>query len=249
MVEQLKLDASKLTNLYFRLAAFFFNDNTQNKFICGGSLVSRKVVVTAAHCVRNKGESENRKAEDSTFYFGKYNLESISGDPGSIVSGVTQLIVHPQWNSSNTDQYDSDIAIALLLRTVEFSKFIRPICIWTETKSYSDMVGKEGIVVGWGKTDLTAISTQRPMWTKLPVVKSLDCVRSDPTFSKLTSDSTFCAGDRTGTTGPCNGDSGMLINSFPFNNLDLLLKFVFQVADSLLRKAASFICEESCHRL
>lgn len=156
--------------------------------------------------MHNKQDSQIRKAEEATFFFGKHNLDSLSGEQGYIVSGVTQLIVHPDWNFLS-DRFDADIALAVLLRTVEFSSFVRPICIWTETTSYTDLVGKNGIIAGWGKTEFTAVSTATPMWTKLPVVATQTCINSNYKFSLLTSDRTFCAGDRTGETGPCNGDS------------------------------------------
>lgn len=110
-------------------------------------MISTKLIVTAAHCVRSKKESYTRKAEEATFYIGKHNLESLNGEQNYIVSGVTQLIVHPNWDP-NDDKYDADIAVAVLLRKVPFSKFVKPICLWTATNSYQDLVGKKGIVAG-----------------------------------------------------------------------------------------------------
>lgn len=188
------------------MAAYYHNGRGDSRFICGGSLVSTKLVVTAAHCVQYKGESP-KKAEEASFYMGKHNLESLSGEPNYIVSGVTQFIVHHDWNV-NEDRYDADIAIAVLLRTISFSKFVKPICLWTATTAFDDIVGKKGVVAGWGKTELDAVSTAEPKWAQLPVVSTVDCLRSNDAFNKLTSDRTFCAGDRSGKTGPCLGDSG-----------------------------------------
>lgn len=193
-------------NLYFvssRLAAFY---HSSSGFICGGSLISAKLVVTAAHCIQNKNEQVRRRAEDSTFYLGKHNLESLF-EPNIVVAGVTDLIVHPNWNF-NDDHFDADIAIAVLLNHVPFSKFIRPICIWTETSSYEDMIGHNGVVTGWGKTEFDAISTGAPRWTDLPVVSLVTCLQSNKAFNDLTSDRTFCAGKTSDMRGPCSGDSG-----------------------------------------
>lgn len=63
-------------------------------------------------------------------------------------------------------------------------------------------------MLGWGKTEFDAISTNQPKWTELPVVNELTCLRSNDAFNKLTSERTFCAGNKNGNTGPCNGDSG-----------------------------------------
>lgn len=134
-------------------------------------------------------------------------MESLSGEIGNIVSGVSEFIVHSDWNY-NAESYDADIAIAVLTRTVTFSKFVKPICLWTNTIGYNDLIGKNGFVAGWGKTEKDAVSTTLPQWTTIPVVSESTCLRSDNSFGALTSDRTFCAGDKTGKTGPCNGDSG-----------------------------------------
>lgn len=189
--------------MFLRLAAFY---HSSSGFICGGSLISAKLVVTAAHCVQNKNEQVRRRAEDSTFYLGKHNLETLF-EPNIVVAGVTDLIVHPNWNI-NDDHFDADIAIAVLLNHVPFSKFIRPICIWTETSSYEDMIGQNGVVTGWGKTEFDAISTPAPRFTDLPVVSLVTCLQSNKAFNDLTSDRTFCAGKTSDMRGPCSGDSG-----------------------------------------
>lgn len=197
--------------LYFRLAAYYHNGQGDSGFICGGSLISTKLIVTAAHCIHNKKDSLVKKAEEATFYIGKYDLESLNGEKNYIVTGVTKLIIHPDWNI-NSDRYDADIAVAVLFRTIPFSKFVKPICLWTQTISYEDLIGKNGIVAGWGKTEFDSISTKQPKWTELPVVDLLTCIRSNDAFNKLTSDRTFCAGNEkalnAGGVGPCSGDSG-----------------------------------------
>lgn len=124
-----------------------------------------------------------------------------------IKSGVTQLIVHQDWNPSD-DRYDADIALAVLQQTIHFTKFVRPICLWTSTSSYHDLVGHAGYIAGWGKTDFTASSSDVPKWAPVPVVDMNTCIRSNYALSGLTSDRTFCGGSRAGNRGPCNGDSG-----------------------------------------
>lgn len=131
----------------------------------------------------------------------------MNGEIGNYVSGVSEFIIHPDWNFS-VESYDADIAIAVLSRTITFNKFVKPICLWTSTIGISDLIGKLGLVAGWGKTEKDAVSTPEPKWTQIPVVAETTCLRSDNSFSALTSERTFCAGDRTGKTGPCNGDSG-----------------------------------------
>lgn len=146
---------------------------------------------------------------------GKNNLNTLNGEPGNIVSGVSEFIIHSEWNY-NSESYDADIAIAVLSRTVVYNKFVKPICLWTSSIGYQDIIGKNGIVAGWGKTEKDAVSTPQPKWTRIPVVAETTCLRSDSSFSALTSERTFCAGDREGRSGPCNGDSGKKILDYHY---------------------------------
>lgn len=192
------------------LAAYFYND----KFICGGSLISARLIITAAHCVREKTSNNipDRKPEDSIFYVGKSNIDSLIGESDYIVSIAEQLIVHPDW-SSTTQDYDSDIAIAVLVKTIAFNRHIKPICIWRETNSYRDIVGQFGWVAGWGKTDYEAYHTDQPIYAAVPVVDGETCLLSDRNLAAIASRKTFCAGGRAANGGPCTGDSGKKIQS------------------------------------
>lgn len=91
------------------------------------------------------------RPEESRFYIGRHNLEATRGEVHSIVSDVSQLIIHPEWKTTGNN-YDADIAIAVLSRTIEFTKYIKPICLWRATNDYQDLVGKSGVVAGWGKS-------------------------------------------------------------------------------------------------
>jgi secreted trypsin-like serine protease len=169
-------------------------------------LISTKLIVTAAHCIQNKKEDYQRKVEHATFYIGKHNLDSLTSEKNFIAAGVEKFMIHPDWNYED-DRYDADLAMVVLTRSVEFSKFIQPICLWTNTNSNNDFIEKAGLVAGWGKTEFDAIATESPRFAIFPVVNEGECLRSNEAFTKLTSNRTFCAGKRTGT-GPCSGDSG-----------------------------------------
>lgn len=207
------------------MAAYYHNGRSDSGFICGvdakknyqknikqtfffqGSLISSKIVVTAAHCVHEKAMTLKKKAEDALFYLGKYFIDTLANEQNFIVSAVNQFEVHPQWKSYD-EKYDADIAIAILTKTVQFNKFVQPICLWTATTNYEDLIGRSGVIAGWGKTETSAITSPELRWTEISVVSFQSCILSNTKFSLFVSGRTFCAGNRIDGNGPCNGDSG-----------------------------------------
>jgi secreted trypsin-like serine protease len=189
------------------LVSYFIRGKKGLQLSCGASLVSQKLLITAAHCVHPKGQIEPFKAENSIFVFGN-EINDLT-ERFNDLSLAKELIIHPKWNSDPSTTYEYDIAIVVLSNNIiDFNKFIRPICLWTKTNDYSDMIGKVGTVAGWGKTEFDAVNTEGALYSISPVVKSKVCLDSNIEFAKIMSDKSFCAGEKGRDSGPCNGDSG-----------------------------------------
>lgn len=184
------------------LAAYYHNGVDNNGFICGGTLISSQSVITAAHCIHEKNGSPKHEYE-AQFYIGKFYITSRNDEKNFIISSVSRFIVHPDWSSQSLS-YDGDIAIVKLTRIIQFSDFIKPICLWTSTSNYHDAISQFGIVAGYGKTEKSSTTSDKPYWTALPVIDEGTCLRSNENFIKITSRRTFCVGSRDGR-GPCNG--------------------------------------------
>ncbi|XP_065205508.1 putative uncharacterized protein DDB_G0282133 isoform X3 [Planococcus citri] len=184
--------------------ALFMRDEvnpSKSSYICGGSLVSKNRVITAAHCVSLSG---NRIVNPNslTAYMGKYNINT--DESTSQKRTVSALKVNPEYNKAN---FHNDIAILSLKDDVEFTNYVRPICLWESTDGVQDVVGQNGIVVGWGYNEYQQLNQELKQAT-MPIVSTEKCARSDPQFfSEYVSDNAFCAGSLNGT-GPCKGDSG-----------------------------------------
>lgn len=58
---------------------------------------------------------------------GAYNLD-VKIERGVQQRYVEQIFVHPDWKAFN-DKYDSDIAVFLLNDIVDYTQYIRPICL------------------------------------------------------------------------------------------------------------------------
>ncbi|XP_061382203.1 serine protease gd-like isoform X5 [Danaus plexippus] len=194
--------------------ALYQTQTVDSKYICGGTLVSHKHVVTAAHCVTRKGSSRTVNKNTLTVYLGKHNLRtSVEGVEIRLVGEIT---VHPQYNASS---FSRDLSILKLRKAVEYTEFIRAACLWPENQiDLTNVIGKKGSVVGWG-FDETGVATEELTLVEMPVVDQETCIRSySEFFARFTSEYTYCAGYRDGTanaqtgirksTSVCNGDSG-----------------------------------------
>ncbi|XP_075984000.1 uncharacterized protein LOC142981779 [Anticarsia gemmatalis] len=184
--------------------AIYQQQSVNFKYICGGTLVSHRHVITAAHCVTRKNSRRVVKKNTLTVYLGKYNLRT-SVD-GVQVKFVNKIIVHPEYNATI---FSRDLAILELRDPVTYSDWVRPVCLWPETEiDLFNIVGKKGSVVGWG-FEVTGTAKEELSLLEMPVVDQETCLNSYIEFyEKFTSDYTYCAGYNKDGTAVCNGDSG-----------------------------------------
>lgn len=106
------------------LAALTLSSN--GAFFCGGNLISTKHVLTAAHCLHPKDVTKQWKPEEVTVLVGRQNIR-LATENNAYKRIVKEIFMHPNW-SNDTPKYDADLAI-LLMRAVEFSSFIQPVCL------------------------------------------------------------------------------------------------------------------------
>ena len=108
--------------------------NGKTKTFCGGTLLSSRTILTAAHC----------RVSVSKFlvHVGEHDLTIADGEQKIRASS---FIRHPQYNGKTKD---NDFAIIQLSRYVTFSNSIMPICLPNSNTNYDSRVST---VTGWGK--------------------------------------------------------------------------------------------------
>jgi hypothetical protein len=161
----------------------------------------------AAQCVQNKGQENARAVSGSYFYF----KDNYDDDDETAKSDVSEFIIHPDWDPKDS-HYRADIAIAVLKEPITLSNEIQPVPLNNPSNPIQSLVGRNGIICGWGLTeDLELYSELREV--SVPLVDQALCNSSGQAFRSIMSETTFCAGARDGKTGPCIGKfSDFMVN-------------------------------------
>uniref|UniRef100_A0A1I8NNK9 Peptidase S1 domain-containing protein n=1 Tax=Stomoxys calcitrans TaxID=35570 RepID=A0A1I8NNK9_STOCA len=210
------------------LAAVYVNNLTSLAYQCGGTLISQRIVVSAAHCFQLF--KKRYTANEVLVFLGRHNLKNWN-EEGSLAAPVDDIFIHPDYNQ-HLSSYDADIAVVVLKNEVRFNTFIRPACMWSGSTKIEYIEGEPGIVVGWGLggfniTKQMSTTSTVPKIMSTPIVSNEVCYAANPKFRSLTSNRTFCAGvmfdknlgtkslaskplvfNGQATQGPCSGDSG-----------------------------------------
>ncbi|XP_076309331.1 uncharacterized protein LOC143224851 isoform X1 [Tachypleus tridentatus] len=159
---------------------------------CGGALINRYYVLTAAHC------TEGFTANTIKVRLGEYDFSKTDDNSPTDVA-VAEIKSHPNFDKV---RYYNDIALLRLENPVTYSDFIRPICL---PDPRNDLRSKVATVIGWGTLAYGGASSNVLQEVDIPVWDNEEC---NKTFVQKISKVFLCAGSKNGDKDSCQGDSG-----------------------------------------
>ncbi|EFX74965.1 hypothetical protein DAPPUDRAFT_56547, partial [Daphnia pulex] len=150
-----------------------------NGGLCGGTLISESIILTAAHCLSGVTA----------------NTLSLRGGANAVTRRVRKFVVHGSYNSKTND---NDIALLALSSPIKNVAFVK-----LPSASASTYAGNSAVIAGWGTTSSGGRISQTLLKATVTVLENAACNKKYG--GKITSNMICAAAPGKDT---CQGDSG-----------------------------------------
>ncbi|XP_035532514.1 transmembrane protease serine 3 [Morone saxatilis] len=164
-----------------------------SEHLCGGSIVTSRWILTAAHCVYGFADPFMWTVHVGLTEQQVHGAQSLP---------VEQIIYHARYRPKGLDY---DIALMKLATALNFNGFVEPICLPNHGEEFEE--GTMCWISGWGATESEGETSLALRSAMVPLLSTKTCNQPE-VYQGLISSWMICAGYLEGGTDSCQGDSG-----------------------------------------
>ncbi|XP_035623102.1 coagulation factor X [Oncorhynchus keta] len=167
--------------------------NHEDRGFCGGTILNKYFILTAAHCMN----------QTRSFYVVLGEFDTEVKDGREAIHQVEQVFIHRSYISTT---YHNDISLVMLKDPIKFTQFILPACL--PERDFAEKVlmkQHDGLVSGFGRVGEAKQPSTILLRLTVPYVPRATCLQSS---QHKISNRMFCAGYDKEKKDACQGDSG-----------------------------------------
>uniref|UniRef100_A0A2C9GV94 Peptidase S1 domain-containing protein n=1 Tax=Anopheles dirus TaxID=7168 RepID=A0A2C9GV94_9DIPT len=174
--------------------------DVNSTYLCAGSLISERYIVTAATCVA--GIPQNLKIK--RVRLGEWDLGSTNDCQNNRCSSapidvaIEKIVTHADYSKRSKLH---DIALIRLAHDVQYSETVRPIEL-----PKNESLGGSAVATGWGRTEMTS-TAQKKLKVEMDIMSLEECAPLYNRFNVELKQTHLCAGGQEAKD-TCQGDTG-----------------------------------------
>jgi len=173
--------------------------STNPSSMCGGTILGKRFVLTAAHCVR-EGRDDPRKWKVTVGNYRANRRESFEDE-----LNVVHIMRHKDYKTNHRKH--SDIAILQLASDIQLENENKGrICLPDDHLKIPDM-NKACYISGWGRTAKNGRNSKKLKHAEVLTVSRATCMLTRHPSDQV-DETELCAGQKEAGTDACSGDSG-----------------------------------------